>query len=76
VKTFKESAINKELSLEELRKELSLLDYAKLKENTKQFNSNKGFIIEEAKINYSSTLEDENKNTKSYEQILNKHSNK
>lgn len=76
IKTFKESAINKEISLEDLRKELSLLDYAKLKENTKKFNSDKGLIVEEAKINYSSTLEDENKNTKSYEQILRKHSNK
>ncbi|HBG5740266.1 hypothetical protein M1I50_09520 [Clostridioides difficile] len=76
VKTFKESAIKKEISLEDLRKELSLLDYAKLKENTKKFNSDKGLIVEEAKINYSSTLEDENKNTKSYEQILRKHSNK
>ncbi|NJJ37509.1 hypothetical protein GSQ51_19790, partial [Clostridioides difficile] len=76
VKIFKESAINKELSLEDLRKELSLLDYTKLKENTKKFNSDKGLIVEEAKINYSSTLEDENKNTKSYEQILKKHSNK
>ncbi|MCC0705111.1 hypothetical protein IC213_18810 [Clostridioides sp. ES-S-0049-02] len=78
VKTFKESAINKELSLEELRKELSLLDYAKLKKNTKKFSTRdkKEELLEEAKINYSSTLEDENKNTKSYEQILKKHSNK
>ncbi|HBH0931493.1 TPA: hypothetical protein KR735_000930, partial [Clostridioides difficile] len=76
VKTFKESAIKKEISLEDLRKELSLLDYAKLKENTKKFNSDKELIVEEAKINYSSTLEDENKDTKSYEQILRKHSNK
>ena len=35
VKTFKESAINKEISL----KELSLLDYTKLKENTNKFST-------------------------------------
>nr|WP_312985295.1 hypothetical protein [Clostridioides sp.] len=73
VKSLKKSAEDGDITLSDLRKELKALGYEKFKAQFSKKKQSKDEKDDESKIDFSAKIEEEIKDTKSYDAILNKY---